>query len=92
MPHRLVVLLAIGVGLAGGAWFLGRTLGGTQGVPRARQILPVTRAAPTDPMIGRMAPDFALPLLDQESGELGLTIRLSELRGQPVVLVFGSYT
>ena len=37
--------------------------------------------------VGDAAPDFCLPLLDG-SGE----VRLSELLGLPVVLVFGSYT
>jgi amphi-Trp domain-containing protein len=37
--------------------------------------------------IGVEAPDFELPLLDSER-----TIRLSDLRGKPVVLLFGSAT
>lgn len=37
--------------------------------------------------VGDMAPDFCLPRLDG-SGK----VRLSDLRGRPVVLVFGSYT
>jgi len=37
--------------------------------------------------IGDPAPDFALPRSDK-SGD----VRLSALRGKPVVLVFGSYT
>jgi hypothetical protein len=37
---------------------------------------------------GDMAPDFRLPMLDQQQ-----TVQLSSFRGsQPVVLVFGSYT
>jgi hypothetical protein len=36
---------------------------------------------------GDAAPDFALKRLDQSQ-----EVRLSSLRGQPVVLVFGSYT
>jgi cytochrome oxidase Cu insertion factor (SCO1/SenC/PrrC family) len=36
---------------------------------------------------GDVAPDFALKQLDN-----GKTIKLSELRGKPVVLVFGSCT
>jgi hypothetical protein len=40
------------------------------------------RLKPGDP-----APEFALKRLDQSS-----QVRLSSLRGQPVVLVFGSYT
>jgi hypothetical protein len=35
---------------------------------------------------GEVAPDFALP------SATGETFRLSELRGQPVLLHFGSYT
>ena len=35
---------------------------------------------------GELAPDFELPSTD------GRTIRLSELRGHPVLLHFGSYT
>jgi|TARA_B100002003_G_C13858632_1_gene420482 hypothetical protein len=37
--------------------------------------------------VGDAAPEFCLPLLDG-SGE----VQLTQLRGQPVVLVFGSYT
>jgi AhpC/TSA family len=36
---------------------------------------------------GQRAPDFDLPTLDK-SGR----VRLSDLRGRPVLLVFGSYT
>ena len=36
---------------------------------------------------GDPAPDFNLPALDRAS-----SVRLSDLRGRPVVLVFGSYT
>jgi hypothetical protein len=36
---------------------------------------------------GDPAPDFRLPTLDRASA-----VRLSDLRGRPVVLVFGSYT
>ena len=35
---------------------------------------------------GQMAPDFELPRAD------GGTLRLSDLRGKPVLLHFGSYT
>lgn len=36
---------------------------------------------------GDVAPEFDLPTLDRRG-----RVRLSELRGRPVVLVFGSYT
>lgn len=38
---------------------------------------------------GSLAPDFELPFADQAFGE---SLRLSELRGRPVVLHFGSLT
>ncbi len=37
---------------------------------------------------GEIAPDFELPRSDADRG----TLRLSELRGQPVILHFGSFT
>lgn len=37
--------------------------------------------------VGDAAPDFTLPRTDRKS-----EVRLSSLRGKPVVLVFGSYT
>ncbi len=40
------------------------------------------------PKVGDEAPDFQLPVLDGK----GATVRLSELRGRPVALIFGSYT
>ncbi len=40
------------------------------------------------PKLGDEAPEFQLPVLDGK----GATVRLSELRGQPVALIFGSYT
>ena len=40
------------------------------------------------PRVGDEAPDFELPVLDGK----GATVRLSELRGRPVALIFGSYT
>ncbi len=40
------------------------------------------------PTVGDEAPDFELPVLDGK----GVTMRLSELRGKPVALIFGSYT
>ncbi len=40
------------------------------------------------PTVGDEAPDFELPVLDGK----GATVRLSELRGRPVALIFGAYT
>jgi cytochrome oxidase Cu insertion factor (SCO1/SenC/PrrC family) len=40
------------------------------------------------PKAGDRAPEFELPVLDGN----GETVRLSDLRGQPVALIFGSYT
>ncbi len=40
------------------------------------------------PKVGEEAPEFELPLLQGE----GKTVRVSELRGKPVALIFGSYT
>ena len=40
------------------------------------------------PNVGGEAPDFELPLLHGD----GARVRLSELRGRPVALIFGSYT
>ena len=40
------------------------------------------------PKVGDEAPEFELPVL---AGK-GATVRLSELRGRPVALIFGSYT
>ncbi len=45
------------------------------------------RARAGDLQIGEMAPDFELPVLDKSR-----RVRLSDLRGKPVLLVFGSYT
>jgi len=46
----------------------------------------VTRWLQEGPAIGEVAPDFELMDID------GNTVRLSDLRGRPVVLEFGSYT
>jgi hypothetical protein len=43
------------------------------------------------PQVGDIAPDFTLSTLNAD-GSLGDPITLSELRGQPVALLFGSYT
>lgn len=44
------------------------------------------------PPIGAAAPDFALDTLDRTRRRTGETVRLSDLRGRPLGLVFGSYT
>jgi hypothetical protein len=40
------------------------------------------------PKVGDEAPEFELPVLHGD----GATVRLSDLRGRPVALIFGSYT
>ncbi len=44
------------------------------------------------PKVGETAPDFVADVLDRERKRTGETVRLSDLRGKPVGLVFGSYT
>ncbi len=44
------------------------------------------------PKIGEAAPDFVADVLDRERKRTGEQVRLSDLRGKPVGLVFGSYT
>src|SRR5215472_2183436 len=44
------------------------------------------------PQPGTIAPDFGLDLVTRERKPTGERIRLSALRGQPVGLIFGSYT
>lgn len=44
-------------------------------------------AEPKAPQIGELAPDFELRRLGAEE-----TVRLSTYRGEPVVLIFGSFT
>lgn len=44
------------------------------------------------PRVGVEAPDFVADVLDRERKRTGEQVRLSDLRGQPVGLVFGSYT
>ena len=44
------------------------------------------------PQIGQTAPDFSLELIDAEGQRTGKNQRLSDCRGQPVALIFGSYT
>jgi hypothetical protein len=44
------------------------------------------------PAVGSPAPDFAGELLSPTGRRTGTAVRLSEHRGRPVALVFGSYT
>jgi hypothetical protein len=44
------------------------------------------------PAVGDPAPDFEIERLSPEGKRTGKTFRLSETRGRPVALVFGSYT
>ena len=44
------------------------------------------------PKVCTRAPDFDLEILSSERGQTGETFRLSSARGQPVGLIFGSYT
>ncbi len=44
------------------------------------------------PAVGSPAPDFELQRLDEKGALTGDILRLSSLLGQPVALVFGSYT
>ncbi len=44
------------------------------------------------PRVGDVAPDFELEVLDRARKRTGETVRLSNLRGKPVALLFGSYT
>ena len=44
------------------------------------------------PAVGTPAPDFELKRLDEKGVLTEETLRLSNLRGRPVGLVFGSYT
>ena len=44
------------------------------------------------PKVGEPAPDFELKRLSPEGKLTGERVRLSDLRGRPVALVFGSYT
>ena len=42
--------------------------------------------------IGDMAPDFKIERLDRSKKRTGEFVQLSDLRGRPVALAFGSYT
>jgi hypothetical protein len=44
------------------------------------------------PQPGTIAPDFELDVVTRDRRQTGERIRLSAMRGQPVGLVFGSYT
>lgn len=44
------------------------------------------------PEVGQPAPEFEAELLDPDHARSGKTVKLSDLRGKPVALVFGSYT
>lgn len=44
------------------------------------------------PQVGSLAPDFVADVLDRSRKRTGETVRLSDLRGKPVGIVFGSYT
>ena len=44
------------------------------------------------PAVGSQAPDFTLERLASDGSRTGETFTLSSLKGQPVGLVFGSYT
>ena len=44
------------------------------------------------PRVGSPAPDFVADRLDRDRRRTGASVRLSDLRGKPVSLVFGSYT
>ena len=44
------------------------------------------------PQVGDMAPEFELERLSGDGKRTGENVRLSSLRGKPVVLYFGSYT
>ncbi len=44
------------------------------------------------PQVGEIAPDFTLERLSPQGKRTGETLALSDLRGKPVGLIFGSYT
>lgn len=44
------------------------------------------------PKVGDMAPDFEADVLDRQRKRTGETMRLSDHRGTPVGIIFGSYT
>ncbi len=44
------------------------------------------------PKVGSEAPDFVADVLDRNRKRTGEHVRLSDIRGAPVGLIFGSYT
>lgn len=44
------------------------------------------------PKIGSEAPDFVADVLGRDRQRTGERVRLSDLRGKPVAIAFGSYT
>ena len=46
----------------------------------------------TVPQVGSEAPDFVADVLDRDRKRTGEQVRLSDLRGKPVGIVFGSFT
>ena len=44
------------------------------------------------PPEGSEAPDFSVEIMDQDQKRTGASQRLSDFRGKPVGLIFGSYT
>lgn len=46
----------------------------------------------TVPKVGSEAPDFVADVLDPNRERTGEQVRLSELRGKPVAIAFGSFT
>jgi hypothetical protein len=46
----------------------------------------------TAPVVGDMAPEFEIKRLGKGGKPTGGRVRLSDFRGKPVALVFGSYT
>jgi hypothetical protein len=44
------------------------------------------------PSVGDPAPDFVLKCLSETGKPTGEDVKLSNLRGKPVALIFGSYT
>lgn len=46
----------------------------------------------TVPRLGAMAPDFVADRLDRNRKRTGEQVRLSDYRGKPVAIAFGSFT